>query len=140
MTVEGLAQMVATDFRRLLTLTCAPNGRAGREPPDLDPPSRSRRWRSQAVEAGVALREEGQNPRVDGAGPCGNMAVPPLIMWKSPWEWSYHRRSGMVANIPTLSGLLLAPPPTRRCGPSASAGCSRQPTGRGWRNENGWFS
>lgn len=28
---------------------------------------------------------------------CGS---PPLIMWKSPWEWSYHRRSGMVANIP----------------------------------------
>ena len=32
------------------------------------------------------------------------MEVPPLIMWKSPWEWSYHRRSGMVANIP-LRGL-----------------------------------
>ena len=51
---------------------------------------------------GGAFTDQGfrQNPRVDGAGPCGNMEVPPLIMWKSPWEWSYHRRSGMVANIP----------------------------------------
>ena len=39
-------------------------------------------------------------PRVDGAGPCGNVEVPPLTMRKSPWEWSHQRRSGLVANSP----------------------------------------
>ncbi len=49
-------------------------------------------------------------PAVDGEGPCGNVEVPPLLMWKSPWEWSYTRRSGMVANIPvrTVRSLLAA--------------------------------
>ena len=32
--------------------------------------------------------------------PAGMWKSPPLLMWKSPWEWSYTRRSGMVANIP----------------------------------------
>ena len=41
--------------------------------------------------------------RVDGVGPCGNVEVPPLIMWKSPWGWSHRRRSGPVANIPSWS-------------------------------------
>ena len=81
-TVEGLAQMVATDFRRLLTSSCMPRmGVPGDDPaagtPDLDPPSRFRRWCDQAVEAGVALREEGQNPRVGWRRPLRECGSPP---------------------------------------------------------------
>ncbi len=35
--------------------------------------------------------------------PGPGMWKPPPIMRKSPWGWSYHRSSGLVANIPLRS-------------------------------------
>ena len=52
-------------------------------------------WPADGLAAAVRARS---GPGSPGPWECGS---PPLVMWKRPWEWSYQRRSEMVANIPT---------------------------------------